>query len=382
MLTDDGQFHMSMTTSITVCASDQHTWANDILSHLEERGYAVHRIAVVDTQHLMPNGSPPDAIVTVNLKDSISLDDMLKDHPEFKPMPLRVLITETQPVSVPDGTIDLVLPPDAGVVERQIKQSVELKRENERLQQQINAMQADYNQLKDQLDAQKKVNHSVEVLKTAIVRNVSHELKTPLLQVKSAVSLLAEDVKDEKLINYAKNATARLETLVKNITMLGSSLDTNMSTVIVRDAVEYARRNLRRIWMQQDSPERIVIKLEDNLSPVRADKQGISTVLQLLLDNALKFSEEKVEVIAKKQDDAYIYVAVKDYGIGIAPEDVERIFDAFFQVDGSSTRRYGGTGVGLAIVKIILDNHDMEIHVDSKVGEGSTFWFLLPAVEF
>jgi len=373
---------MSSTTSITVCAADQHTWTSDILNYLEEHGHSIRRITVVDTQQLMPNGTPPDAIVTVSLEDSINLGDMLKNHPNITPMPLRVLITEQQTGSIPADVIDLILPPDAAVVDQQLKQLIDLKRENARLRQQVTTLQSDCTQLQTKLNAQEKAEHSVEVLKTAIVRNVSHELKTPLLQVKSAVSLLAEDVKDEKLINYAKNATARLETLVKNITMLGSSLDTNMSTVIVRDAIEYARRNLRRIWMQQDSPERIEIKLEDNLSPVHADKQGISTVLQLLLDNALKFSEKQVEVIARKHDKDHVYVAVKDYGIGIAPEDLERIFDTFFQVDSSSTRRYGGTGVGLAIVKLILDNHNTTIHVDSTIGKGSTFWFLLPAVEF
>jgi len=369
--------------AITICAAEQHPWTKDILAYLETQGHHLRRIAVVDTQHIMPNGTVPDAIVTLTAKDSISLAAMLKDHPTIQPTPLRVLITAIPPQEPPTDATDIILPANAQVIDQMLKQLIDLHRQNSQLKAEATSLQTQCDDLQSQVNQQQKANHSVEVLKTAIVRNVSHELKTPLLQVKSAVALLAEDVDNEELINYAKNATARLETLVKNITMLGSSLDTNLNAVIVRDAVEYARRNLRRIWTQKDSPERIQLKLQDSLPPVMADKQGLSTVLQLLLDNALKFSDKDVEVIAKLQDDGdNIYIAVKDYGIGIEPEDKEKIFDTFFQVDSSSTRRYGGTGVGLAIVKLILDSHQATIHVESEVSQGSTFWFQLPAVEF
>ncbi|MEO0599571.1 MAG: ATP-binding protein, partial [Chloroflexota bacterium] len=85
------------------------------------------------------------------------------------------------------------------------------------------------------------------------------------------------------------------------------------------------------------------------------------------------------EIIGRR-DDERVYVGVKDNGIGIEESDVRNIFDSFYQVDGSSTRRFGGAGVGLALVKLILDHHDVKIHVDSEVGKGSTFWFHLPFV--
>jgi signal transduction histidine kinase len=72
---------------------------------------------------------------------------------------------------------------------------------------------------------------------------------------------------------------------------------------------------------------------------------------------------------------------VKDEGIGIAADKLKHIFDSFYQIDNSSTRRYGGAGVGLALVKIILDLHHTEIHVESDEGKGSTFWFTLPYIE-
>lgn len=235
-------------------------------------------------------------------------------------------------------------------------------------------------ELENLLDNEIRHSNQIEILKEAIVRNVSHELKTPLLHVKSAVSLMGEDMgKDNTLIRYAANATARLEALVTNITMFGSSFDLNLGPVIVRDAVEYAHRNLYRIWESKDQAKRIKLFVDDDLPPVTADRQGLSTILQLLLDNALKFSTDEIEVHAHLVDDE-IEISVKDYGIGIASDDIQTIFDSFYQIDHSSTRRYGGTGVGLALVKLLIENHRSEINVESQPNKGSTFSFCLPII--
>ncbi|MCA9913170.1 MAG: ATP-binding protein, partial [Anaerolineae bacterium] len=162
----------------------------------------------------------------------------------------------------------------------------------------------------------------------------------------------------------------------------GQSLDLRVGPIILRDAVEFARRSLGRVWGRRSEAERIQVMLAENLPPVPADKQGLSTVMQLLMDNALKFSgkDQPIEVIGCLRDD-HVYIAVRDYGIGIAQDKLQDIFESFYQVDSSSTRRYGGMGIGLALVKLILDHHNTEIHVDSELGKGSTFWFLLPWVD-
>jgi signal transduction histidine kinase len=223
----------------------------------------------------------------------------------------------------------------------------------------------------------------MNLLKNAIVRNVSHELKTPLLQVKSAVALLAEDGENTStLIEYAMGATARLEAAVRNITLLNELLNDSqdaytLSPVLVNEAIQYALRNLRRSWEHKDSIERIEVHLEAGLPPVLADRQALGIVMQLLIDNALKFSQQNVEVLGQRQDD-WVLIAVKDYGIGIAPDKIERIFDSFYQIDNSTTRRYGGLGVGLAIVRFILERHKTRIEVESQEGKGSSFSFRLP----
>ncbi len=271
--------------------------------------------------------------------------------------------------------LDGIFPANPQFLMYQLEKLVMLHRKNQELKDGVDTLEAD-------VAAQKRKSSEIEILKNAIVRNVSHELRTPLLQVKSAVALIGEDAADKKLISYAQNAVSRLETHIKNITMLGHSLDIHVTPIILRDAIEYAKRNLTRTWTRQSDADRILIKLEDNLPPVMADKQGLSTVLQLLMDNALKFGEgNDIEVIGRKSEDK-VYIAVHDSGIGIANDQLHHIFDSFYQVDDTSTRPYGGAGVGLALVKLILENHQVKINVDSTLNKGSTFWFELSYINF
>lgn len=293
--------------------------------------------------------------------------------------------------------VDLILPASPAFISKQLtsymnmrlglqSQLSNLRQQNEQFASEIenikrqNAeLREQTEQLQEEVNRHKRTSNEIEVLKNAIVRNVSHELKTPLLQLKSAVALLSEDMKDSIIATYAQNATARLESHIRNITMLGTSFENNRGPLIMRDVIEYARRNLTRIWEMRDAVERVQIELTDNLPPVLGDKQGLSTVLQLLMDNALKFSTEYVFVRGTLEDD-YVVIAISDSGIGIQSEKVKEIFDLFYQVDNSSTRRYGGAGVGLALVKLILDYHETDIEVISTPDKGSTFRFRLPIV--
>ena len=351
-------------------------WAADVRAQLDQSGYHV-RIATNDDEvRQIAVETQPDAIIALNEGDANFpiIDDVKRDT-----LPLRILITDNTHINSQNCSADWVISLDAFRAGWPLDKMLHIQAEMHRLKRENRELKNDNERLQRELQLQRRSTGEVEIVKNAIVRNVSHELKTPLLQVKSAVSLLSEDPSNSKLLVYATDATARLETLVKNITLLGSSLDINLAPIIVRDSVEYSRRNLGRIWQHKDDVDRIVIDLHENLPPVFADKQGLSTILQLLMDNALKFSKAKIEVSAEPMGE-HVRIAVKDFGIGIARDQLEAIFESFYQVDSSSTRRYGGTGVGLAIVRLILDRHQSQIMVDSEVGKGSTFWFKLPAV--
>lgn len=243
------------------------------------------------------------------------------------------------------------------------------------------ALHCEYEQLQDQLKSAPS-RDEVALLKSTIVRNVSHELRTPVLQVKAAVALILEDIQDEKLNEYATGAVARLEDIVNNITMLSGSQDHAPSALLVQDTYVYARRNLLRVWKHRGQGDRIVEHIDPKLPPVNADKKGLSAIFHLLLDNALKFSDDDVHVyitLAESKD--HINISIEDRGIGIDPIYLDSIFDSFYQIDGSNTRRFSGIGVGLAIVKYILDNHETTIEVDSELGKGSKFSFSLPVMD-
>lgn len=370
----------SFAASLVLLIVDSPSWADEIRAQLMRSGYVLSVVTTEDEARNLLEQQRPDAIVTLTMDAKWHPSHAFGASFDSANRPLQVLVTEQMGAVTADQPADLVLAPSPHHVAYQLHTLLRLRAENLKLRRHLQEVDEEARRLSEQLLVQKRSSNEIEILKNAIVRNVSHELKTPLLQVKSAVSLLSEDPGNTKLIEYAVDATARLESLVKNITLLGGSLDINLGPVIVRDAIEYSRRNLRRIWQHKSDADRIAVVLQENLPPVLADKQGLSTVLQLLMDNALKFSKDVVEVSANQFGDQ-VCIAVRDRGIGIAREQLGEIFESFYQVDSSSTRRYGGTGVGLAIVRLILDRHGTGIAVDSHQGKGSTFSFLLPAVK-
>jgi signal transduction histidine kinase len=115
------------------------------------------------------------------------------------------------------------------------------------------------------------------------------------------------------------------------------------------------------------------------LPPLVADEQRIGQILTNLINNAIKFSGQggTIAVVAQPNED-HLLVEVSDTGIGIAQSDIERLFMPFTQVDMTNTRRAGGAGLGLSIVKALVEAHGGEIGVRSTLGEGSTFFFTLP----
>ena len=125
----------------------------------------------------------------------------------------------------------------------------------------------------------------------------------------------------------------------------------------------------------------ITLKFDESISPfyVEADGVKISIVLSNLVKNAIQFTDPGGHVaITVEEDSGYMKVAVIDDGIGIPTKDLPRVFDRFFQVETHLTRRYGGMGLGLSVAKAMIELHGGRIWVESEVGKGSAFTFLLP----
>jgi len=255
------------------------------------------------------------------------------------------------------------------------------------LKRQISQLEGELAERNQQINQANLGKRELSILKDSIVNNVSHELRTPLLQVKSAVAMLDAEVKAKpelhdmsRLMGFATQATSRLESVIQNISLLAASLSLKVEPMRLADSVKIAIRQLGRQWAVSGDMNRVKVFVDD-VPLVLGDRSGIAQVLQQLIDNALKFSPGggAVEIRAvHTPDDNMVRIAVSDPGIGLESDQIERIFQEFYQVDQGSTRRFGGTGIGLAIVKLILDNLGIEITVESKPGIGSTFSFALP----
>lgn len=373
---------------VTLVLGERSEWLYDLSARLNDLHYETTLAHNLDDAWSLLGTQQPDAIVAAGeYETSLELYDAICQRIEAENRPLLILVCDVLPTRVPDTSNQiLIVPPSFDYFEYQLQAFLNLRAANRHLRAANSALREENHRLRDDVDHEKSRNDEINLLKNAIVRNVSHELRTPLLQIKSAVSLLAEDVgRDNKLIDYATGATARLEAGVRNVTLLNELLNESMEIhtpgpVLVSEIVDYAIRNLRRSWEHKDQIERIRVQLEPQLRPVQADKQGLAIVIQLLLDNALKFSQQGVEVRAYRQENR-VFLTIKDFGIGIADDKLDRIFESFYQIDNSTTRRYSGMGIGLAIVRFILERHQTKVTVDSQEGVGSTFTFSLPVAE-
>jgi signal transduction histidine kinase len=247
-----------------------------------------------------------------------------------------------------------------------------LRADNRRLREKLTT-------IKRILDGQRREIEAATLLRAMIVSTVAHEFNTPLLQIKSAIHLISEDPHQDRelVLRLANQAIAHLTTQVQNLTQLAETLDISPQPMNLRDSLDQALGSLRRLGVRKETLDRVQIDLSPRLPLVMADRKGIGIVLHHLIDNALKFSADPIRVSATATDEG-VLIAVTDDGIGIAPEYHERIFDLFFQIDASTTKKYSGMGIGLAIVRLMLDNHRVRIHVHSQPSAGCTFTFVLP----
>lgn len=302
-----------------------------------------------------------------------------------KPLPQRplLILASDEPISAGDFA-DLETPNEPAWILRAIEKGLRLREETLSIAEAADETRVRLQQSEAQRSDQVRIVLEAEVLMNAIVRNVSHELRTPLLQVKSAVAMLADEIRQagenedlDTLVSFAENATSRLELHVRNITMLGGSLTASLAPTILREGIDQAIRSLRRNWQFRDQMDRIQIQIAPDVPAVMADRQGIGTVLELLLDNALKFSEGVVDILVEVETEDRVRIEIRDRGIGISPNQIETIFKPFYQANSDTNRPFGGCGVGLTLVKMILDRHDEKLTVLSTPGQGSSFIFYL-----
>ncbi len=235
----------------------------------------------------------------------------------------------------------------------------------------------------------RKLKNMYEVQKE-FTSTVSHELRTPLASIKSTVDLVLSKTAGElnedqvKFLSKAKNNVDRLGRLINDIldlTKLESgktklNIEFNDLQPLIAEVVDIQKilAQEKGLFLDHQLPEKLV-KI-----PFDADK--MHQVFNNLIGNAIKFTKEGgITVFCGDYTDSnYIKICIKDTGPGISPDDQDKLFHKFQQL-GESTSQVGGTGLGLAICKEIIERHGGKIWVESKVGQGSTFCFILPVTE-
>lgn len=223
----------------------------------------------------------------------------------------------------------------------------------------------------------------LERLKTDFIAITSHELRTPLGLILGHATFLRELVGDEyasQLDTIIKNAS-RLKEIVENI----SSVD-NIQTGAAR--IRSHRVSLAKIaedvvlTFQDEAKTRNITLTKEVHGPeqyINVDGVKINIALSNLVKNALQFTDRGGTVTIKiGEDTGYSKVEVVDSGIGIPVRDIPKLFDRFYQVETHLTRKHGGMGLGLSVAKSMIELHGGRIWVESEVGKGSTFTFLLP----
>jgi len=227
----------------------------------------------------------------------------------------------------------------------------------------------------------------LDKLKSNIIANISHELRTPLTHIKGYQELLlagamgALTAEQDSTLKTIRRSTERLERLIEDLInfsqMSKGDVDLKVSEIDVKRMVtNVIKHSIPKAEEKHIKLQKIV---PDEAVKANADEEKISWVIMQLLDNAIKFTPEEgqVTVGVLKQPNGLLF-QVEDTGIGIPADKVEDIFQPFHQLDGSSTRRYGGTGLGLSLVRQIVEAHQAKITVSSEVGKYARFSFLLP----
>jgi signal transduction histidine kinase len=227
----------------------------------------------------------------------------------------------------------------------------------------------------------------LERLKSDFVAVVSHELRTPLAVVIGNLELLSDDrfwklePQQAKFLSAASTNSNRLLHLINDILdfskLESSRLSLNFEQMDVGRVLTEVVENIRNLAAMKGVE--LDVRIDPATGSVEADPMRIGQVATNLIGNAIKFSPErgKIEIFASG-DSSSVTVSVKDYGRGIAQRDLSRLFQRFAQLDSSTTRKAGGTGLGLVISKGIVEQHGGKIWVESSLGRGSTFSFSLP----
>ena len=263
----------------------------------------------------------------------------------------------------------------------------ELRQLNDNLEDRIRLATLELEERNRRLEWQSRELEKASRLKSEFLASMSHELRTPINAVLGYTSLMREEIygelteKQKSGLEKINSASQHLLDLINDILDLSKIEAGKMPVYLEEVSLQHVLTELGEAVepLIREKALEFVVDAGDELPPLFTDRTKLKQILLNLLSNAVKFtSKGEVRIAAARDGRDHVRIAVQDTGIGIKPEDVEKIFDDFRQVDQSPTREYGGTGLGLSITRKLIALLNGDIEVSSTYGRGSEFIVRLP----
>ncbi len=391
-----GRLHESLIVELKKLVNFEYA----AVSLLTEKGDSFEKRQLWPEQHATgaaPASAPSVASWVVRHRKSLSQDDMIGQSSEFAsefpPSTHSCLCVPLYATGRIVGTLDLASDRafafskhDIDVLE-EISPHIAVALRNARLLENLQQSLDEVTRAREKLHEANEELKTLDEMKTNLLSNVSHELRTPLVAVMGYTDMLfngkvgpINDTQREYLGIILRNIE-KLVTLIENLLDF-SRLHRGTEKLVfdMFDLVECARTSIQNVQPVADSRS-VQVKLEAPVEKVmvEGDKGKMGQVFNNLLSNAVKFNQQggSVTVEIHVREDS-VEAIVSDTGIGIPPEALDKVFTRFYQYDSSSTRKYGGTGIGLSIAQDIVRLHGSRITATSESGKGSVFRFALP----
>jgi signal transduction histidine kinase len=272
---------------------------------------------------------------------------------------------------------------DQVVTEQIIQLRNALQSSNHNLEQRVKERTSELNEALQRLS-------ELNQMKANFVANISHELRTPLTHVKGYLELMVTEslgsISEEQrhALQVTQRSTIKLESIIEDLIMFSlasrGEMSMKLDRVDIRRVITLSAKSA--LAKAEERGVQVLVSALENIPSVQADSEKIGWVINQLLDNGIKFTPSggSVVVALKEEGRNLVLVSVTDTGIGIPSSRLKEIFEPFHQLDGSSTRHYGGTGLGLSLVRQIVEAHGSLLDVQSVEGKGTTFKFPLLAV--